>query len=74
MINKWEMGEPVLVVRDIGYSKAKLLSPQYMQKVKKRINDPTIPTGKYKLKELFAERGIIVNPKAMTFLYVNNLH
>ena len=69
MINYCDMGEPVLVVRDRGYSKSKLLSPEYMDKVKKRINDPNIPTGKDRLKELYAKRGIIVNPDAMSFLY-----
>lgn len=59
----------VMVVRDAGYSKIKLLSPEYRNKVKKRVENPNIVTGKYKLKELFAEIGIIVNPQAMTYLY-----
>lgn len=45
-----DMGEPVRVVRDVGYSKIKLLSLEYRNKVKKRVEDPNIVTGKYKLK------------------------
>lgn len=60
---------PIIVCRDSGYSKIKLLSPEYRNKVKKRVEDPNIVTGKYKLKGLFAEIGIIVNPQAMTYLY-----
>ena len=61
--------EPVLVVRDAGYNKTKLLSQEYRKKVQDKIKNPNIPTGKYKLKELCAKRGIIVNPEAMSFLY-----
>lgn len=59
----------VIVVRDAGYSKIKLLSPEYRKKVMQRVENPNIVSGKYKLKELFAEIGIIVNPEAMTYLY-----
>lgn len=62
-------GEPVIVSRDAGYSKVKLLSPENIEKSKRRINNPDIVTGKYKLKEIFAEVGIIVNPNAMTFWF-----
>lgn len=43
---------PVRVSRDAGYSKAKLLSQENIEKSKERINNPDIVTGKYKLKEL----------------------
>ena len=44
--------EPVIVSRDAGYSKIKLLSPENMKKSWERINNPDIVTGRYKLKEL----------------------
>ena len=59
--------EPVIVSRDAGYSKIKLLSPENMKKSWERINNPDIVTGRYKLKELLEEVGIVVNPEAMTF-------
>ena len=62
-------GEPVIVSRDAGYSKAKLLSPDNIEKSKQRINNPNIVSGRYKLKEIFAEVGIIMNPDAMTFWF-----
>ena len=69
-MNKFHYDEgPVRVSRDAGYSKAKLLSPENIEKSKKRINDPNIKTGKYKLKELLGEVGIIVHPDAMTYCY-----
>lgn len=61
--------EPITVSRDAGYSKVKLLSPENINKSKERINNPNIVTGRYKLKELLEEVGIIVNPDAMTFWY-----
>ena len=61
--------EPVIVSRDAGYSKIKLLSPENMKISWERINNPDIVTGRYKLKELLEEVGIVVNPEAMTFWY-----
>lgn len=61
--------DPVIVSRDAGYSKIKLLSPENMKKSWERINNPNIVTGRYKLKELLEEVGIVVNPEAMTFWY-----
>lgn len=61
--------EPVIVSRDAGYSKIKLLSPENMKKSWERINNPDIVTGRYKLKELLEDVGIVVNPEAMTFWY-----
>lgn len=61
--------EPVIVSRDAGYSKIKLLSSENIKKSYERINNPDIVTGRYKLKELLEEVGIVVNPEAMTFWY-----
>ena len=61
--------DSVIVSRDAGYSKIKLLSPENMKKSWERINNPNIVTGRYKLKELLEEVGIVVNPEAMTFWY-----
>ena len=61
--------EPVIVSRDAGYSKIKLLYPENMKESWERINNPDIVTGRYKLKELLEEVGIVVNPEAMTFWY-----
>lgn len=61
--------EPIIVSRDAGYSKAVLLSSDNIKKSKERINDPNVVTGRYRLKELLEEVGIIVNPDAMTYWY-----
>lgn len=61
--------EPVIVSRDAGYSKIELLSLENIRKSEERINNPNITTGRYKLKELLEEVGIVVNPEAMTFWY-----
>ena len=61
--------EPVIVSRDAGSSKIELLSLENIRKSEERINNPNITTGRYKLKELLEEVGIVVNPEAMTFWY-----
>jgi hypothetical protein len=61
--------EPVIVSRDAGYSRIELLSPKSIKKSQERIDNPNIITGRYKLKELLEEVGIVVNPEAMTFWY-----
>jgi hypothetical protein len=58
--------DPIIVSRDAGYSKTKLLSSENIKKSQERIENPNIVTGNYKLKELLAEVGIIVNPEKMT--------
>ena len=70
MSNRDEMGKPVTVIRDAGYRKDRILSPEYRKKVRERIDNPDILTGNYKLKELLSELGIIVNPDKMTNWYV----
>jgi hypothetical protein len=69
MDNYGNMGEPVCVVRDAGFSKIKSISTEYRKKSFERINNPNIVTGNYKLKELLGELGIIVNPEKMTLWY-----
>lgn len=61
--------EPVRVTRDSGYSKTELLSSENIRKSQERIENPNIVTGKYKLKELFADLGIVVIPERMTNWY-----
>lgn len=70
MINYEDMGEPVVVVRDAGYKKSEFLSPEYRAKVRKRVENPNIVTGNYKLKELLSELGIVVIPEKMTDWWV----
>lgn len=64
-----DMGEPTMVTRDAGYSKIKSISSENRIKIKERINNPDIRTGKYRLKKLFAKRGIVVIPEKMTIWY-----
>ena len=63
------IGEPTQVTRDAGFSKLESISPENQRKIKERIKNPNIVTGKYKLKELFAKRGIVVIPERMTMWY-----
>ena len=60
----------VHVSRDCGYSKYESISPESRLESKKRIENPNIVTGKHKLKELFAEIGIVVIPDKMCYLYI----
>ena len=64
-----DMGEPTRITRDAGFSKLESISPENQRKIKQRIENPNIVTGKYKLKELFAKRGIVVIPERMTMWY-----
>ena len=69
-MNKYDdIGEPVCIVRDGGFSKIKSISPECRKKSFERINNPNIVTGNYKLKELLAKIGIVVNPEKMTNWY-----
>lgn len=61
--------EPVKVTRDSGYSKLKLISPENRKKARKNAHNPNIVTGKYRLKDLFAKRDIVVIPEKMTLWY-----
>ncbi|MBQ2654384.1 MAG: hypothetical protein IJF83_12585 [Methanobrevibacter sp.] len=63
------LGEPTSVTRDAGYSKIESISPENQSKIKKRIENPSILTGKYKIKEIFAKRGIVVIPERMSIWY-----
>lgn len=62
-----DVGEPVRVVRDEGYSKIESLSPEFRKKSIERINNSLY---KNNLKKLYAKMGIIVNPDKMTNWYV----
>lgn len=61
--------EPVMVTRDSGYSKLKLISPENRKKARERVLNPDTVTGKYRLKKLFGEIGIVVIPERMTMWY-----
>ena len=58
----------VIVSRDAGYSKIELISPENIRKSQERIDNPNVVTGRYKLKELLEEAGIVVNPEALTLV------
>lgn len=60
---------PVHVSRDAGYSKIESISPENRQKAKERMDNPDIVSGNYKLKELFADMGVVVHPERMTNWY-----
>lgn len=59
----------VIVTKDVGFNKSELISPENRQKSRERMNNPNIASGKYKLKEIFADIGITVIPEKMTFWY-----
>lgn len=63
--------EPIIVSRDTGYNLVKLLSPEYRKKASERVVNQGLINSKYKLKEIFAEFGVIVNPEAMTYIFKN---
>lgn len=61
--------EPVHVIKDNGFDKLKLISPENRRKARERMNDPNCVSGNHMLKELFAEIGIVVHPERMTNWY-----
>jgi hypothetical protein len=61
--------EPIIVSRDVGYNLAELITPEYRKKAREIVKDPNYVNSKHMLKELYAKRGIIVNPEAMCYLY-----
>lgn len=72
MVNFQYDGEPVIVCRDCGFPIIELLTSENRKKARERVNDPNYVNSKYKLKELFAEIGIVVNPEAMTYVHVRD--
>ena len=68
-MNGCDRGKPTRVIRDAGFSKLESISPENQRKIKERIENPKIVTGKYKLKEIFAKRGIVVIPEKMTMWF-----
>jgi hypothetical protein len=67
-------GDPVIVCRDRGYPLVELLSPENRKKARERVKNPDYVNSKYKLKELFVEIGIIVNPEGMTYISAQDLY
>ena len=61
--------EPIVICRDCGYNMVELLSPENRKKARERVKNPNYVNSKYKLKELFAEIGIVVHPERMTHWY-----
>ena len=59
----------ILVTKDVGFDKAKIISPENRQKVRERVNNLNIVTGRYLLKEIFADIDITVIPEKMTMWY-----
>ena len=69
-MDKFQYGEkPIKVCRDCGPNLLEMLAPENRKKSRERVLDPNIVTGKYKLKELFGEIGIVVYPERMTMWY-----
>ena len=62
-----DLGKPTRVTRDGGYSKLKSISSRNRYKSINVVEN----SSKYKLKEIFAEIDIVVNPEAMTYLFSN---
>lgn len=63
------MIKEILVTKDVGFDKAKIISPENRQKVRERVCNPNIITGRYLLKKIFADIGINVIPEKMTMWY-----
>lgn len=61
--------EPIVICRDCGYDMVELLSPENRKKAREKVKNPNYVNSKYKLKELFAEIGIVVHPDRMTNWY-----
>ena len=61
--------EPIHIVKDNGFNKLELISPENRKKSRERMNDPNYVSHAYRLKELFCEIGIVVIPERMTWLY-----
>lgn len=69
-MNDFYQGEKeICVTKDVGFDKANIISPKNRQKIRERVYDSNIITGRYKLKEIFADIGIIVIPEKMTMWY-----
>lgn len=62
-------GEPVHIIKDNGFNKLELISPENRRKSIERMAIPNVVSGNYKLKELFEEIGIVMHPERMTMWY-----
>ena len=69
MIDCTEGKTSIRVTKDVGFNKLALISYENRKKAKIRMNNPNVIAGNYKLKEVFAEIGIIVHPEKMTNWY-----
>lgn len=65
--------EPIIVSRDMGYNIVESILPENRKKARQKIKDPNYINSKYKLKEIFDDLGIIVNPEAMTYIHVYDI-
>ena len=63
-------GEPVIVCRDGGYPLAELLTPENRKKIHERVKNPNYVNSKHRLKEIFNNGNIVVNPEAMTYVHI----
>lgn len=66
MYDYYNGSKVVQISRDGGYSKEKLISSENRSRAKEHMENPDIVIGNNKLKELFSEIGIVVNPEKMT--------
>ena len=64
--------EPIIISRDMGHNILELLEPEYRERACEIVQSPDYVNSKYKLKKLFANIGIIVNPDAMTYVHVDD--
>lgn len=55
--------ELIKVCRDCGYNILELLSPENRKRARKNVKNPNYLNSNYRLKELFAKIGIVVNPE-----------
>jgi len=61
--------EPIHIVKDNGFNKIELISPENRRKSRERMNGQNYVSHAYRLKELFGEIGIVVIPERMTWWY-----
>ena len=61
--------EPIRVIKDNGFNKSELLSPENRLKARKKMEDPNYISEEYRLKEFLGEIGIVVHPERMTIWY-----
>ena len=60
---------PIRVVRDAGYNKAKSISPEYLEKIREKRKNGEIKSRIEVLDELYSKLGVVVHPERMTNWY-----